>query len=196
MLTFFCWSWLVSAQVLKLGANHEFHLLLLLFLHEWRAKKVVAKKSAQRKCDWSRALVPKLLYSVMAQASNSIPLIVFIPLLVCCIAIALLLQYRNTQRRERVSEGSVGERSTFWPNPVWPYIYYPQLTQRPYHKYMRISTTMNLRNWRKKSKMNKEMKTKMTTHKKAHLLQFALRRLARNELKSWKEKNTWGNIEK
>jgi hypothetical protein len=49
---------------------------------------------------------------------------------------------------------------------------------------MRISTTMNLRNRRKKSKMNKEMKTKMTTHKRAHLLQFALRRLARNELKS------------
>ncbi|GAB5588083.1 hypothetical protein Unana1_02983 [Umbelopsis nana] len=40
----------------------------------------------------------------MAQANNSIPLIAFIPIIICCVAIFILLQYRSTQQREQLSE--------------------------------------------------------------------------------------------
>ncbi|KAH8554377.1 hypothetical protein BGW37DRAFT_555249 [Umbelopsis sp. PMI_123] len=40
----------------------------------------------------------------MTDINNPIPLITFIPFIICCIAITLLLQYRAAQLRERVSE--------------------------------------------------------------------------------------------
>ncbi|KAI8577835.1 hypothetical protein K450DRAFT_282291 [Umbelopsis ramanniana AG] len=40
----------------------------------------------------------------MAESNNPVPLITFIPVVICCIAIVLLLQHRSSQQRDRVNE--------------------------------------------------------------------------------------------
>lgn len=61
----------------------------------------------------------------MAETNNSVPLITFIPLVICCIAIALLLQHRSSQQRDRVSEGRVSSKVNCCETCVIHFYFYP-----------------------------------------------------------------------